>query len=41
MLVSLQAELRDDIHRFVVQISSIIDETEERLTNNRIWKQLG
>lgn len=31
--------LLDDIYRFSVQFSSRIDEIEELLTNNRIWKQ--
>jgi NADH dehydrogenase (ubiquinone) Fe-S protein 2 len=31
--------LLDDIYRFSVQFASRIDEIEELLTNNRIWKQ--
>lgn len=31
--------LLDDIYRFSIQFSSRIDEIEELLTNNRIWKQ--
>lgn len=31
--------LLDDIYRFCIQFSSRIDEIEELLTNNRIWKQ--
>jgi NADH dehydrogenase (ubiquinone) Fe-S protein 2 len=31
--------LCDDIHEFCLQFSSRIDEIEELLTNNRIWKQ--
>lgn len=31
--------LLDDIYRFSLQFSSRIDEIEELLTNNRIWKQ--
>ena len=31
--------LLDDIHAFVEQYSSRIDELEDLVTNNRIWKQ--
>ena len=31
--------LCDDIHTFCVHFASLIDEMEEMLTNNRIWKQ--
>ncbi len=31
--------LLDDIYQFAIQFSSRIDEMEELLTNNRIWKQ--
>ena len=31
--------LLDDIYQFIVQFGSRIDEIEELLTNNRIWKQ--
>lgn len=35
----LPVGLLDDIYRFSLQFSSRIDEIEELLTNNRIWKQ--
>lgn len=35
----LPTGLLSDIHKFVKQASSRIDELEELLTNNRIWKQ--
>lgn len=31
--------LLDDIHKFSIQFASRLDEIEELLTNNRIWKQ--
>jgi len=31
--------LSEDIYRFARQLGSSIDEMEEMLTNNRIWKQ--
>lgn len=35
----LPVGLLEDIYKFIVQFSSRIDEIEELLTNNRIWKQ--
>lgn len=35
----LPVGLLEDIYQFIVQFSSRIDEIEELLTNNRIWKQ--
>jgi NADH dehydrogenase (ubiquinone) Fe-S protein 2 len=35
----LPVGLIDDIYKFVVQFISRVDEIEEMLTNNRIWKQ--
>jgi NADH dehydrogenase I D subunit len=35
----LPVGLLDDIYKFALQFSSRIDEIEELLTNNRIWKQ--
>ena len=35
----LPVALLEDIYQFIVQFSSRIDEIEELLTNNRIWKQ--
>lgn len=39
LMCDIQIGLLDDIYLFCCQFSSRIDEIEELLTNNRIWKQ--
>jgi len=39
ILYDMPLGLLDDIYKFILQFSSRIDEMEELLSNNRIWKQ--
>ena len=40
MALDLPLGLLDDIHAWSTQFASRLDEVEELLTNNRIWKEV-